>query len=115
MKSPERDRFRGVGRKVLLALLFILLAGFFLFGKRGLWQWNKLRRQCAEMRRENDSLEQEIALLTSRIQAFEAGDSLEIERAARHWGMVHDGEEIYLIREEGDTLSQRDKFLQGKR
>jgi len=29
--------------------------------------------------------------------------------------MVRDGEEIYFIREEGDTLSQRDKFLQGKR
>ncbi|HEX7343231.1 MAG TPA: septum formation initiator family protein [bacterium] len=114
MKSPERDRFRGVGRKVLLALLFVALAGFFLFGKRGLWQWNKLRRQCEEMRRENDSLEQEIAALAARIQALEAGDSLEVERAARYWGMVREGEEIYFIREEGDTLSQRDKFLQGK-
>jgi cell division protein FtsB len=115
MKSPERNRFRGVGRKVLLTLFFLILASFFLFSKRGLWQWNKLRRQCEEMRRENDSLEQEIAILSARIQAFEAGDSLEIERAARHWGMVHDGEEIYLIREEGDTVSQRDKFLLGQR
>jgi hypothetical protein len=46
MKPPERDRFRGVGRKVFLALLFVVLAGFFLFGKRGLWQWNKLRVLC---------------------------------------------------------------------
>jgi cell division protein FtsB len=66
------------------------------------------------MQRQNDSLALEIAILTARIQAFEAGDSLEIERAARHWGMVHEGEEIYLIREEGDTLTQRDKFLQGR-
>jgi cell division protein FtsB len=114
MKPPERGRYRGVGRKLALALLFLALALTFVLGRRGLWQWNRLRLQCETMQRENDSLEQEIAKLTQRMQALQTGDSLEIERAARFWGMVRPGEEIYIVREAGDTLSQRDKFLQGK-
>lgn len=115
MKDPERSRWQGVGRKIVLAILFLALALTFLFGRRGLWQWNKLRQQCEAMRRGNDSLEAEIATLSARIRALEATDSLELERAARFWGMVRPGEEIYIIREEGDTLSQKEKFLRGER
>lgn len=114
MTAPEPSRPGGLGRKILLGALFLILAATFLFGQRGLLRWNQLRRQCEAMRSKNDSLEQEIAVLTERIQALEVADSLELERVARFWGMVRPGEEIYIIREEGDSLAGEERLVRGK-
>ncbi|RJP74054.1 MAG: septum formation initiator family protein [Candidatus Zixiibacteriota bacterium] len=103
VKSPERNPWQGVGRRIILILLFLALAATFIFGQRGLLQYDELRQQCRQMEARNDSLEREIAGLTARIRALESGDSLELERAARRWGLVRPGEEIFLIKEETDT------------
>jgi cell division protein FtsB len=100
MNPPERSKFRGIGRKILFLILFAGLVLTFIFGQRGLLQWDKLRRRVQTMELQNDSLQHEISTLATRIQALENADSLELEQAARRWGMVRPGEEIYIIRED---------------
>ncbi len=107
MQPPERQKWQGLGRKILLALFFLFLSVTFVFGKRGLLQWNHLRQQCNEMAARNDSLECAIQTQSEHLRALDAADSLELERAARYWGMVRPGEEIYIIKEEEDTLQTR--------
>lgn len=104
MKISERYKWRGIGRKVLLAALILVLGGIFIFGHRGLIKWYQLRQIGKAMETKNESLENEIQDLSARIRALEEGDSLELERMARHWGMVRPGEEVYIVQEEGDTL-----------
>ncbi len=104
MKLSERYKWQGKGRKVLLIVVLIILGGIFIFGKRGLWQLYELHRLGETMEIRNDSLEQAMQTTSERIDALERGDSLELERVARHWGMVRPGEEMYVVKEEGDTL-----------
>lgn len=104
MKVSERYRWRGIGRKVLLASLILILGGIFVFGQRGLLRWYRLVRISTAMEARNDSLEKDIQTLSEQIQALEEGDTLELERRARDWGMVRSGEEVYLVQEEDDTL-----------
>jgi cell division protein FtsB len=108
MTSAERNKWKGTGRKIILAFLFLVLVIVFVFGRRGLMQWNRLRLQVESMAAQNDSLEREISTLAGRIQKLEAADSLELERVARYWGFVRPGEEIYNIRDENDSLAFRD-------
>jgi cell division protein FtsB len=103
MASAKQYKWRGTGRKVLLVILILVFSGIFLFGRQGLLNWYKLRRTSQQMEASNDSLVGAIEALSARIQAIEEGDSLELEKLARHWGMVRDGEEIYLIRDDEDT------------
>ncbi len=103
MASVKQYKWRGTGRKILLVVLFLVFSGIFLFSRQGLLNWYKLHRTSLQMEAANDSLEQAIEELSARIRAIEEGDSLELERLARHWGMVREGEEIYLIRDDADT------------
>jgi len=105
MKVSERYKWKGIGRKILLALLAVILLVIFVSGNRGLLKWNQLRRRCEVFERQNYAMELEIQEVSARIRGIEEGDSLELERAARFWGMVHPNEEIFIIRQEGDTLS----------
>lgn len=107
MKVSERYKRRGFGRRLLLIALVSVLGGVFLFGQRGLIQWYRLWRISETMEARNDSLEVEIEAISARIQALEAGDSLELERIARRCGMVKPGEEVYIIQEEGDSLNSQ--------
>lgn len=104
MKPVERYRWQGIGRKILLIVILVALGGGFLFGKRGLLKWYQLRRMSHIMEARNDSLRAEIQEISGHIQALEEGDSLELERLARGWGLAREGEEIFIIREEGDTV-----------
>jgi cell division protein FtsB len=104
MKSSDRQKWKGTGRKVLLALILVILLSIFMFGGRGFIQWYKLERMRVTLETANDSLETEIEDLSERIDALETGDTLEIETVARHWGMVRPGEEVYVVKEEDDTL-----------
>ncbi len=104
MKAAERYRWQGIGRKVLLIGMILVLGAIFLFGDRGLIKWYRLRQDSRAMEERIDSLGSEIANMSERIRAIEEGDTLELERIARHWGMVRPGEEVYIVREEGDTL-----------
>ena len=100
----ELYKRRGVGRKILLAALILIIGSIFIFGQRGLIRWYRLERMSQVMEIRNDSLETEIQVLSLHIQALQEGDSFELERIARHWGMVRSGEEVYIVREEGDSL-----------
>jgi cell division protein FtsB len=93
-----------LGRKILLLILFVVFIALFLFGRRGLLQLNQLKEQCRQMQAVNDSLQREITVLSERLRDLEKADSLELERAARRWGMVRPGEEIYIIKEDRDSL-----------
>jgi cell division protein FtsB len=104
MKNSNRQKWKGLGRKILLAVVLIVLISIFLFGERGFIQWYRLQRMKASLERTNDSLETEIGDLSERIRGLEEGDTLEIETVARHWGMVRPGEEVYVVKEEDDTL-----------
>ena len=107
MKVSERYRWRGIGRKVLLAVLVLILGGIFIFGQRGLFRWYRLVRVTKSMAASNDSLEAAIEDLSEQIRSLEEGDTLELERHARDWGMVRPGEEVYLVQDEADTLDSR--------
>jgi cell division protein FtsB len=100
VNPPERSKFQGVGRKIVLVVLVAGLSLGFVFGRKGLLQWDKLRRRAREMEMQNDSLQREILGLSLRIRALEAADSLELERAARNWGLARPGEEVFIIRED---------------
>ena len=104
MKAAERYRWQGIGRKVLLISVILVLGAIFLFSDRGLIKWYRLRGDSRAMQERIDSLESEIENISERIRAIEEGDTLELERIARHWGMIRPGEEVYVVREEGDTL-----------
>ncbi|MCX6639126.1 MAG: septum formation initiator family protein [bacterium] len=104
MSGSSKYRWRGIGRKILLTVLLLALAGIFLYGDRGLYRWYKLRQLRDTMKVHNDSLKITNDKLSERIKALEKGDSLELEKVAREWGMLHPGEEIYLIKEEKDTV-----------
>jgi cell division protein FtsB len=107
VNPPERNRFQGIGRKIVILVLLAGLVAGFIFGQRGLLQWDKLRQRVREMELQNDSLEQEISVLAARLRALESADSLELERAARRWGMARPGEEVYIIKgEKRDSLAQ---------
>jgi cell division protein FtsB len=100
VNPPERSRFQGVGRRIIFGILLVGLALGFVFGRKGLLQWDKLRRRARDMEMQNDSLQREILGLSVRIRALEAADSLELERAARQFGLARPGEEVFLIRED---------------
>lgn len=104
MKIVERYKWQGLGRKILLVALILVLGFIFVLGDRGLLKWYRLRQVGTAMVIKNDSLKVEIESLSDRIRGIEAGDSLELERIARYWGLVRPGEEIYIVREEADTL-----------
>ena len=104
MKNSNRQRWKGAGRKILLVMVLIVLVSIFLFGERGFIQWYKLQRMKGTLEATNDSLETEIEDLSECIRALDEGDSLEIETVARHWGMVRPGEEVYVVKEQDDTL-----------
>lgn len=114
MSPPERSKYQGLGRKLIFLILLAGLSLGFLFGQRGLLQWDKLRQRAREMEMQNDSLAREVLILSRRIQALEAADSLELERAARRWGMMHKGEEIYIIREDSKADSTKAAAKAGK-
>lgn len=103
MTSSTRYKWHGTGRKILLTVTFLVLGAVFVFGKQGLLKWYQLKRMSRQMELRNDSLETAIQELSGSIRSLEAGDSLELERLARHWGMVREGEEIYIIRDKEDT------------
>lgn len=103
---PSRNyHWRRIGRKVLIASLILIMGGIFLFGQRGLYRFYRLQRSKSEMVRRNDSLNVEIQIIFSRVEALQKRDLLELERIARQWGMVRPGEEIYIIKEEKDTTA----------
>ncbi len=104
MKAVERLKWKGIGRRVLLVIILIVLLGIFVFGERGLWQWYRLNHLAETMEIENDSLQIKIGTISERTSALEALDSLELERTARHWGMIRPGEEVYVVRDENDTV-----------
>ncbi len=104
MKTTERYKWRGIGRKVLLIIILLVLGGIFIFSSRGLLPWYQLHRLEESMEARNDSLAAAVQETSDRIDALAREDSLEIERAARDLGMVRPGEEVYIVREEGDTL-----------
>ncbi|TKJ38399.1 hypothetical protein CEE37_12835 [candidate division LCP-89 bacterium B3_LCP] len=104
MRVSDQYKWRGIGRKALMAALLLVLGGIFVLGQRGLLNLYRLERTGDAMRMKNDSLDTEIRILSERLDAFQAGDSLEVERIARHWGMIKPGEEVYLVKEESDTL-----------
>lgn len=104
MKNSNLQKWKGQGRKILLAVVIIVLLSIFMFGERGFIQWYRLQRMKANLEQANDSLETEIENLSERIRGLEEGDTLEIETVARHWGMVRPGEEVYVVKEEDDTL-----------
>ena len=104
MRMSNRQKWKGKGRRIFLGLILAILISIFLFGGRGLVQWYKLQRMKETLEMTNDSLQSEIEDLSERVQALEEGDTLEIETVARHWGMVRPGEEIYVVKEEDDTL-----------
>jgi cell division protein FtsB len=103
-----------VGRKLVFAILVVVLSLGFMFGRRGLLQWDKLRRRVRDMEMTNDSLQREILSLSIRIRALQAADSLELERAARHWGMARPGEEVYIIREDSNEVGKNSPKTGGK-
>lgn len=104
MKVSERYKWKGLGRRLVLAALAVALVGVFVFGRRGLLKWDQLRRRCEAMELQNDSLASEINQVSTRIRKLEAGDNSELEKMARYWGMVRANEEIYIVRAENDTL-----------
>jgi cell division protein FtsB len=100
VNPPERSKYQGVGRKIVFLVLVAGLSLGFVFGRKGLLQWDKWRRRAREMEMQNDSLQREILILSTRIRALEAADSLELERAARQFGLARPGEEVFIIRED---------------
>jgi len=108
MKNAEKYKWKGIGRRIFFGVLLVILAGVFLFGRGGLLKWYQLKRYSQKMEVQNDSLQIQIDELSTQIEALEEGDSLALERVARHWGMVKEGEEVYIIREETDSTSESD-------
>ncbi|MBU0519656.1 septum formation initiator family protein [bacterium] len=106
MKNADKYKWRGIGRRIFFGVLFVILAGIFLFYRGGLLKWYELKRYSHKMESQNDSLQGQIDELSSQINALEEGDSLELERVARHWGMAREGEEIYIIKEESDSTAE---------
>lgn len=99
MAPTERNKFQGIGRRILFVALLVGLTAGFVFGRKGLLQWENLRQRAREMEIQNDSLQREILALSAHIQALQAADSLELERAARHWHMARPGEEVYIVKD----------------
>jgi cell division protein FtsB len=106
MSSSSKYRGRGIGRKLLLIAVFLGLIGIFTYGDYGLYKWYKMRQLRDTVQMHNDSLKKANEELSTRIKAIEKGDSLEIERVARGYGMIRPGDEVYKIKPENPDTTK---------
>jgi cell division protein FtsB len=96
LREPLRRLFRN--RRFLLALaICVPLAGYVLFGNRGLVSRLRLEHQKAELEQRLRDAEAEAQRLKAQSRALDT-DRTAIERVAReHHGMVRSGETVYKI------------------
>lgn len=79
-------------------LAFLGFAGWFVFGKGGLWETYRLRRQWQLQAAQALELEAMRDSLNAYLAALQAGDPLALERAAREHGLVAPNETIYEVK-----------------
>ncbi len=88
-----------VKNKKLLVICGItaVIAGFVVFGNRGILQRIRLQQQKAELEAKVKQAEEETKNLQSQSKALD-GDKKAIEKVAREkYGMVREGEKVYKV------------------
>lgn len=94
IREPLRRLFRN-RRLVLVLAISVPLAGYVLFGSRGVVSRIRLEHEKAELEQRLRDAEEEAAQLKRKSKALD-GDRATIERVAReNHGMVRPGETVY--------------------